>query len=122
MSVETEVLEALAADTAVISLLGTNEKIMSGNPGKKLMLPYPLLLVDVVCGEPEIEGEEGILIDRWNCTIWLLIEGSITAIEEAVRAVMEKLGFKIATMNRINEDRPERTCTQMKFNGFRIRR
>jgi|GEM_PF-1224383 len=121
MSVESEILEALAADTAVMTILGSTGKIMSGNPDKRLPLPPPLLLVEVLRGEPEIVGEEGIIVDRWNSKIWLIMEGSASALEETVEAVMERFSFSRTATRRVDEGRIEQEWLEMGFTGARIR-
>ena len=71
MSMENEVLESLAANPAIITLLGSSGKIMIGSLEKKLPLAPPLLLVEVLKGIPEIVGEEGVIVDSWTCTVTL---------------------------------------------------
>ena len=121
MSVETEILQALSGDVALMALLGSGDRLMNGNLKKKLPLPPPLILVETLCGEPEVVGEEGILADRWTCSLWLIAEGSVAAIEEAAKKVMEQIGFELTAMDRIPADKPEMTCLEVKFDGFRIR-
>ena len=121
MSVENEILEALSGDMALITLLGEGDRIINGNLKKKIQQTPPLILVETLCGVPEIIGEEGILADSWSCCIWIIVEGSTTAMEEEVKRILEKIGFTMEMMNRVNEDRPELTCIELKFNGFRIR-
>lgn len=121
MSVETEILEALSADTALMALLGAAGKIMSGNLEKRLSLPPPLLLVEVLRGEPEIVGEEGIIVDHWNSRIWILVEGSASSLEEAVEAVMELLRFSRTTTRRVDAGRVEQEWLEMGFIGARMR-
>lgn len=118
---ESEILEALAADTAVMARLGAAGKIMSGNLDKRLPLPPPLLLVEVLRGEPEIVGEEGIIVDRWNSKIWLIMEGSASALEEAVEAVMERFCFSRTTTRRVDAGRIEQEWLEMGFTSARMR-
>ena len=125
MSVEAEILEALASDAAVITILGSGEKIMSGNLEKRLPLAPPLLLVEALQGAPEIVGEEGIIVENWTCFVWehrdLAMQGSGTTLESAVNKVMEKLGFARTTTRRLDGGRPEREWLEMKFSGSRMR-
>ena len=121
MSVETEILEALANDATVMDLLGSGDRIMSGNPEKRLPLPPPLLLVEALQGEPKIVGEEGIIVDRWICTIWILVEGSASGLEAAVEMVLGGLRFTRTATKPVVVGKPEMNCRAMSFAGSRMR-
>lgn len=96
---------------------------MSGNLEKRLPMTPPLLLVETLKGEPEIVGEEGIIVDSWNCTIWEEHGDAIGGIglEEALSSVMESLGFSRKGTRRLDAGRLERECREMRFVGARMR-
>ena len=121
MSVEPEILEALAADAGIAGLLGSPGRIMSGNLEKKLPLAPPLLLVEALQGEPEIMGEEGIIVDRRDCMIRIIVEESAAGLEAAVEAVLGGLGFARTATRRVVVGKPEMDCLAMSFAGSRMR-
>ena len=121
MSVENEILEELAADAGLISLLVSDGRIMNGNLEKRLPMAPPLLLVEALKGEPEIVGEEGIIVDAWNCTIWIQAEGHASEISEAAGMVMEGLGFESKGTRRLDAGKPEQEWLEMRFTGSRLR-
>lgn len=116
-----DIIASLEADAGVLALLGSPKKILKGTPADNLSYAPPLLFVDLKRGASAMEGEAGILADRWRCAVSILAEGSPDAMLEAVNAAMEGIGFACEAEQGEKSGRPEWKAVKITYHGARVR-
>jgi len=122
MSECTFIVDILSGDSQLLGLIGSARRIMQGRLSERLPYSPPLILVDVHQEEPVLEGEAGIIADRWICAIGILTEGSTEEVRVRIAALLEGRGYRRGGSKRVAVGRPEWGGLEMSFSGARMRR
>lgn len=117
-----DIVSTLGGDSQLLGLVGSAERILQGRLSEKLSYSPPLILVDAHQNAPVVEGEAGILADRWACVIGILTEGTTEETRSRVTELMEGKGFRCGGSKRVAAGRPEWSGLELTFSGARMRR
>jgi len=121
MSEGVRIAGLLAADEELSGLLGQGVHILQGTLSEKPPYPPPLVLISANESIPLLENEDGVVAESCRCTIGILAEGGLEALESRTKAVMEKAGYRCEMRKRLPAGRPEWHCSAMSFSGARLR-
>ena len=122
MSDGPDVIQAFESDPGILALIGSAERIMNGSLLDNPPYQPPVVLVELMRGTPALEGETGILADRWDCNIGMITEGCGDDLEACIASAMEKLGFACRRILSIASGRPGWRCMALNYSGSRMRR
>jgi hypothetical protein len=111
----------LAADEELSGLLGQGVHILQGSLAAQPPYPPPLVLISANESIPLLENEDGVVAESCRCTIGILAEGGLEALELRTKEVMEKAGYRCEMRKRLPAERPEWHCCAMSFSGARLR-
>jgi hypothetical protein len=111
----------LAADEELSGLLGPGVHILQGTLSEKPPYPPPLILISANESIPLLENEDGVVAESCRCTIGILAEGGLEALESRTKEVMEEAGYRCEMLKQLPAGRPEWHCCAMSFSGARLR-
>jgi len=111
----------LAADGELSGLLGQGVHILQGSLAAQPPYPLPLVLISANESIPLLENEDGVVAESCRCTIGILAEGGLEALESRTKEVMEEAGYRCEMVKLLPAARPEWHCCAMSFSGARLR-
>jgi hypothetical protein len=114
------IVTALATDSELIRLLGSEKKIIQGNLSKKPSCDPSFILISTKEGIPLIESDEGIVVEKSICTIEIIAEEKLEEIKSRIKKLMEGLMFRGEMIKKIPSERPEWKCLEMSFARARL--
>ena len=121
MSGRLDIRSLLAEDERILALVGSAERIMEGNVVEKLPYSPPLVLIELARGAPMLEGETGVIAERWECTIGMIAEGCAYELADRIDTAMESIGFSHEATVRHAAGRPEWSRLVSRYSGARMR-
>jgi hypothetical protein len=121
MSEGARIAALLDADEELSALLGPGTHILQGSLAAQPPYPLPLVLVSANENIPLLENEDGVVAEGCRCTIGILAEGGLEALESRTKEVMERAGYRCEMRKRLPAGRPEWHCCAMSFSGARLR-
>ena len=111
----------LAADGELAGLLGPGVHILQGSLAAQPPYPLPLVLISAKESIPLLENEDGVVAEGFRCTIGILAEGGLEALESKTKEVMERGRYRCEMLKQLPAGRPEWHCSEMTFSGARLR-
>jgi len=121
MSGRPDIRSLLAQDERILELMGSADRIMEGNVVEKLPYSPPLVILELARGAPMLEGETGVIAERWECTVGMIAEGCANELADRVDAAMENLGFRHEATVGHDAGRPEWNRLVSRYSGARMR-
>jgi len=121
MSEGARIAALLAADVELAGLLGPGLHILQGSLAAQPPYPPPLILISANESIPLLENEDGVVAESCRCTIGILAEGGLEALESRTKEVMEAAGYRCEMRKRLPAGRAEWAACEMTFSGARLR-
>jgi hypothetical protein len=121
MSEGARIAGLLAADGELAGLLGQGVHILQGSLAAQPPYPPPLVLISANESIPLLENEDGVVAESCRCTIGILAEGGLEALESRTKEVMEKAGYRCEMRKRLPAGRAEWAACAMTFSSARLR-